>query len=161
MLLKHWVKMGWITAVFLLRGHKTVTVRYRQCVFRNPASTDLELYFSQVSLLCEVCNFYSQVFVEAVCCSEHPEAVDDRPTTVVHGLDLDADLPWPRPFRSPLAPQYTRSTWGSDQEPLPTASQAQSNNASMWVFEITFCLHCWRQHTSTHLRCVQCVWLLM
>lgn len=68
--------------------------------------------------------------MEAVCGSEHPEAVDDRASTVVPGLDLDADLPGPRPLRSLPAPHYTRLPWGADQGPLPTASQAQSDKVS-------------------------------
>lgn len=62
---------------------------------------------------------YSQVSVEAVRSSEHPEAVDDRPATVVPGQDLDANLPGPRPLRSLPAPYYTRVTRGADQGSLP------------------------------------------
>lgn len=57
--------------------------------------------------------------------SEHPEAADDRPAAAVPGLDLDADLPGPRPLRSLPAPHYTRGTRGADQGPLTTASQTQ------------------------------------
>lgn len=83
----------------------------------------------QVSHTSHVCKLYSLVFiqsvVEAVWGSEHPEAADDRPTAVVPGLDLDADLPGPSPLRSLPAPHYTGRSGGADQGPLPTASQTQ------------------------------------
>lgn len=49
-----------------------------------------------------VCAWCSQVLIEAVCGSKHPEAGEDRPATVVTGLDLDVHLPGPRPLSSLL-----------------------------------------------------------
>ena len=89
----------------------------------------------QVSHTGQVSTLYSRVFkqpvVEAVWGSEHPEAADDRPTAVVLGPYLDADLPGPSPLRSLPAPQYTWRSGGADQGPLPTASQTQKDNVSI------------------------------
>lgn len=75
--------------------------------------------------------FYSQVFVETVSGAEHPEAVEDRPTTEVPGLDLEADLPGPCPLRG-LSPAHdTRHVWGPNQGPLPTTSSAKSEGFSV------------------------------
>lgn len=62
----------------------------------------------------------SQVMVEAVCGSEHPDAAEESATTVVSVLDLDADLPWPRPLGSLPATHDPRSTWRTKKRPFPT-----------------------------------------
>lgn len=77
-----------------------------------------------------VCKLNSHVFVETVCGSEHPAAADDCPAAVMPGQDLDADLPWPRPLRSLLAPHYTRHTWRGNEGPLSTTSQTDTNEMS-------------------------------
>jgi len=74
---------------------------------------------------------YSQEPVEAVSCSEHTEAADNRPAAMVLRLDLDADLPGPSPLRGLPAPHYTSHTRRGDQEPLPTASHTQSKEMFM------------------------------
>lgn len=66
------------------------------------------LYFEVSDIIGEVCKFYSPVFEKAVCGSEHPEVVDDRPTAEVNGRELDADLPGPRPLWGLLPPYDTR-----------------------------------------------------
>ena len=64
---------------------------------------------------------YLRVIYEAVSCCEHPETVEDRPTTEVPRFDLDAHQPGPGPNGSLPTPQDARSARRGHQAPFPTA----------------------------------------